>query len=223
MKWHLAHGCHARTTVLSGHVALRLLGLSNLDPSRYKPSLRLSLSKKAYPYLEAHQSRIPFIEFKIGESLAVSIHLSSWLVLLNKLKTLGMDSPIGQTGLRPSKWPSMLIRSAVATGSSLDPTQSTWELSQTSASSLSHAPAANSGQITHGQTSPAPSASANGCSSTLYCVEGRSVSQMPSHYTQWSNYFASEPHSSTASATFGEQSGTLGAQEFLNSGHSQTE
>ena len=134
-----------------------------------------------------------------------------------------MDSPIGQAGLRPNKWPSMLIHPAVATGSSLDPTQSAWEPSQTSASSLPYAPAVNPGKISHGQTSPTLLASANGCSSSLYCVEGRSLSQMPSYYAQWPNYFTSEPHSSTASATFGEQSGALSAQEFLNSGHSQTE
>jgi len=143
--------------------------------------------------------------------------------LLNCLGTIGMNKPVGQAGLQPNGWSSMLIRPAVAISSSLNPTQSAWEPSQIPASSPPHAPAVHSGTIPYGQPSPSPLAPANGYSSALYRIEGGSMSQMPSGYTQWSSYLVSEPHTSTPSATFGEQSRALGAHELLNNSYSQKE
>ena len=134
-----------------------------------------------------------------------------------------MNLPIGQADLQPNGWPSMWIPPAIAISSSLDPTQSGWDLSQMPITSLSHTHAAYLGKVPHGKPSPFPLAPVNGCSSALCCIKGSPASQMPSDYTQRSSYLSSTPHSSIAPPAFAEQSGVLGAHELLNNGHSQTE
>ena len=131
-----------------------------------------------------------------------------------------MNLPIG---LQPNGWPPMLTPPAVAISSSLDPTQSGWELPQIPITPLSHTHAAHLGNIPHGQLSPFPLAPVNGYSSALYCTKGMSASQIPSDYTQWSSYLSSTPYSSIAPPAFAGQSGVLGGHELLNNGHSQTE
>ena len=117
----------------------------------------------------------------------------------------------------------MLMPPAIVVGSSLDVTQSGWELPQMPITSLPHTHTANSDKITYGQPSSFPLAPVNGCSPALYCIKGSSMSQMPSNYTQWESYLSSTPDSSAASPAFAEQSGALLTHELLNNDHSQKE
>ena len=134
-----------------------------------------------------------------------------------------MNLPVGQAGLQTNGWPYMLIPPAVAIGSSLDATQSAWDLSQMPISPLSHTHAAYLGKIPHGRPSPFPLEPVNGCSSALCCIKGSSASQMPSDYTQWSSYLSPTPHLSIAPPAFAEQSGVLASHELLNNGYPQAE
>ena len=136
---------------------------------------------------------------------------------------LGMDPSIGRADQQPNRWPSTLIRPAIAVGTSLDPIQSTWQPPRIAISSLSGTFSAHSFPIPKRQLAPFSLTPANESCAALDCTEGGPTPQTPSVYTQQPGQSSSEPRSSAASAAFAQQFGALGTHTLSKVGNSQIE